>query len=348
MIVAPANLISVGARTALGFAAAASAAAARAGISGMREHPLLVTRTGKPVVGAFDWGLPLELCGEDRLLELARSALREACLPLHAADPKRLRVSLHLALPEFRPGFGSQEARRIVAGLAHTEDLPVRVFDLHHISQGHASGLAALESALLELHRGTSNACFVGGVDSYFDQVTIGWLDEERRIASPETRSGFVPGEGGGFLLLADTDVLVEFGLHPVAHVLTAAHAMETAPMSKRLGEGLTEALRAALDVTFPSSPLVDEVICDLNGEAHRNEEWGFGCLRLGDRFVDPTGYRCPADCWGDVGAASAPLFAMLACEAASRGYAAGPRTMIWASSNGGLRGAAILETVMA
>ena len=35
----------------------------------------------------------------------------------------------------------------------------------------------------------------------------------------------------------------------------------------------------------------------------------------------------------------------MLACQAAARGYALGPRVMLWASSEGGQRGAAILET---
>jgi hypothetical protein len=37
------------------------------------------------------------------------------------------------------------------------------------------------------------------------------------------------------------------------------------------------------------------------------------------------------------MGAASVPLFAMLACQLAMRGYVKGPRTMLWASSEGGL-----------
>ena len=45
------------------------------------------------------------------------------------------------------------------------------------------------------------------------------------------------------------------------------------------------------------------------------------------------------------MGAASGPLFAMLACQAFARGYSNGPRTMLWASSEGGRRGAAVLES---
>lgn len=87
-------------------------------------------------------------------------------------------------------------------------------------------------------------------------------------------------------------------------------------------------------------------MICDINGERYRGEEWGFVCLRLSQYFDDPTAYDSPADCWGDMGAASGPLFIMLACQAIARGYAKGPRALLWTSSEGGLRGAAVIETL--
>ena len=43
------------------------------------------------------------------------------------------------------------------------------------------------------------------------------------------------------------------------------------------------------------------------------------------------------------MGAASGPLFAMLACQAAARGYAKGKRTLLWSGSESGLRSAAVL-----
>jgi 3-oxoacyl-[acyl-carrier-protein] synthase I len=65
----------------------------------------------------------------------------------------------------------------------------------------------------------------------------------------------------------------------------------------------------------------------------------------LGEYFDDPTAYLSPAECWGDVGAASGPLFAMLACQAVMRSYAKGPRTLLWTSSEGGQRAVALLES---
>jgi 3-oxoacyl-[acyl-carrier-protein] synthase-1 len=111
------------------------------------------------------------------------------------------------------------------------------------------------------------------------------------------------------------------------------------------LGEGLTDVVRAALARLSPGKT-ISSIICDINGERYRSEEWGFVCLRLASYFDDPTAYLAPSACWGDVGAASIPLFVMLACEAAGRGYATGPRVLAYAGSENGLRGALALQTI--
>src|SRR5262249_58020185 len=110
-------------------------------------------------------------------------------------------------------------------------------------------------------------------------------------------------------------------------------------------GEGLSATVRDAVRALGPADK-INHVICDINGERYRGEEWGFVCLRLSQYFDNPTDYLSPANCWGDVGAASGPLFAMLVCQAIARGYARGSRTLLWASSEGGQRAAAQLEAV--
>ena len=70
----------------------------------------------------------------------------------------------------------------------------------------------------------------------------------------------------------------------------------------------------------------------------------GFTLLRLPDALIDPTGYDLPASCWGDMGAASGPLFVTIAVTAARRGWAKGTRYLIWNSSEGGQRAATVLE----
>ncbi len=66
---------------------------------------------------------------------------------------------------------------------------------------------------------------------------------------------------------------------------------------------------------------------------------------RLSEYFVDPSDYVAPADCWGDVGAASGVLFMHLVCVAAEKGYSDGEVSLLWTSSEGGGRAAVVLKT---
>ena len=154
-----------------------------------------------------------------------------------------------------------------------------------------------------------------------------------------------MPGEGAGFLLLSRS-ARRDLGMNVQGSIVACATATERARIKTAdlcLGEGLTAAVQRAL-AGLGSGQRVNDVFCDINGERYRGQEWGFVCLRLAQHFDDPTGYRAPTDLWGDMGAASIPLLAMLACQAAARGYAKGPSSLLWAGSEAGLRGAVLLR----
>jgi len=85
-------------------------------------------------------------------------------------------------------------------------------------------------------------------------------------------------------------------------------------------------------------------VFCDMNGEPYRADEYGFACLRTGEAFASASEFVAPADCLGDVSAASVPLGIMLSSIAVRKRYARGPYALVWASSEGGDRGAALLD----
>ena len=343
-------IVATGARTPLGLQAAPSAAAYRAGISGMGEHPFMIDRVCDPMSGALDVQLDPGLMGPERLLALAETALREACAPLKRdTQAPRLRLPLYLGLPELRPGFTEQDASAVRVGLTRLEGLPITLSEVNVYTQGHAAGLAALATATENIQQGAFEACLVGGVESYFQPDTMEWLDENLQLAGAVSRSAFVPGEGAGFCLLMTERAHTRLGLSALARVLAVATGKEAKLIKTSdicLGAGLTTVVKSVVGSLSPSSGRINAVICDINGERYRGEEWGFVCLRLSEYFDDPIAYDSPADCWGDMGAASGPLFTMLACQAAARGYAKGPRTLLWASSEGGLRGAAVLETL--
>jgi 3-oxoacyl-[acyl-carrier-protein] synthase-1 len=96
-------------------------------------------------------------------------------------------------------------------------------------------------------------------------------------------------------------------------------------------------------DGMHPNEFRVDNILCDMNGEPYRAEEYAFASLRTDSYFADSSHFIAPADCWGDVGAASGPLLVGLAVEGHAKGYLAGSRTLVWTSSEGGDRAAAII-----
>jgi 3-oxoacyl-[acyl-carrier-protein] synthase-1 len=319
----------------------------RAGVTALGEHPFLIDQAGRPMPGAVDAALDPHEGGPGRLVALAESALREACAPLTGAGTPRPRLPVFLGLPEVRPGFTDREAEAVRSGLARLGGLPVEIAEVRAFAHGHAAGWSALAEAAERMESGSCDACLVGGVDSYFDPETMEWLDANRQLVGTVARSGFVPGEGAGFCLLMTESCRDRLGLPPLAHVRAVALGQEAKLIKSTdvcIGEGLTAAVRNAVAGLRSPADRISEVLCDINGERYRADEWAFVSLRLSGYFDDPTAYLSPAECWGDVGAATGPLLVMLACQAAVRGYARGPRTMIWASSEGGRRGAAVLE----
>jgi 3-oxoacyl-[acyl-carrier-protein] synthase-1 len=110
------------------------------------------------------------------------------------------------------------------------------------------------------------------------------------------------------------------------------------------IGEGLTRALRRVLGA-LPPGAQVSDVYCDMNGEPYRADEYGFTALRIKQQLEAASEFVAPADCWGDVGAASGPLGLMLAAIAGHKAYSRGPIGLVWASSEGGERAGALLQT---
>jgi 3-oxoacyl-[acyl-carrier-protein] synthase-1 len=343
------SIVAVGARTPLGLRAASAAAAVRAGITALGQHPFMVDGVGDLMPGALDAHLDPRIMGPERLLALAETALREACAPLSAARVPRPRLPLYLGLSEVRPGFTTHDAEEIRSGLGGFDGLPADRLEVNVFTGGHAAGLSALAMAVEQMRRGAFEVCLVGGVNSYFQPDTMEWLDANRQLAGAVSRSGFVPGEGAGFCLLMTERARDQLGLRALAHVLAVAVGKETKLIKTSdicLGEGLAATVRDAVSGLRLPAGRINDILCDINGERYRSEEWGLVCLRLAQYFDDPTAYLSPAECWGDMDAASGPLFAMLACQAFARGYSKGPRVMLWASSEGGQRGVAVLENV--
>jgi len=187
----------------------------------------------------------------------------------------------------------------------------------------------------------------VAGVDSYLADDTLEELDATEQLKSARHPWGFIPGEAAGAFVAATRRSAEKLGLDIRGTVAgTGVGREECVIHSDRtcLGRGLTDALQKALRPLEGSGEKVHQTYCDFNGQPYRSHEFGYTVTRVARAFVDSSDFTAPADCWGDVGAATGPLLLMLAAVAGRKGYARGPRVLAWTSSDGGERAAALLR----
>jgi 3-oxoacyl-[acyl-carrier-protein] synthase-1 len=345
-------IAGLGAATAIGRTAWASAAAVRAGISGFGAHPYMVDAVGLPMlIASLPWIDP-ERGIVDRIGDALVSALREALEPLPPDGQPRPRVSVLINLPAQRPGIPADLAQRVSAMV--TEHFP-GVFDRIGIAPlGHAGALVGVRSALAILREQPDHLCIVAGADSYIEPDLLEWLERTDQLHSAGERNnawGFIPGEGAGALLLATPEALSRLECVPFGRLRSVGIGRETELIGTGtvcLGEGLTAAIREAIASGLRAGETVTDVYCDMNGEPYRADEYAFLVARTREHFAAASEFVSPADCWGDVGAASAPLLTGLACIAGTKGYSKGDVALVWASSVGGERAAALIETARA
>lgn len=342
------ELVALGARTPVGSTAETSAAAVRAGIARLRQFAF-VDASGRPVVLAADPQIDDAIRGPARLLSMLASVLDELLRKVGRGLARRGACDVLLALPEPRPGFPQAEiSRTCLAAEVHlaAHGVAARVSVTGH---GHAGALAAIEQAIRQLAdraRPEDPVFLIVGLDSHHDPDTLLWLEAEQRLAREGVPGGFTPGEGAGGLVLTTAAVRESWRLPRLAVVRGAGVAHE--PLSRTsetgsLGVGMHQAVARAVSRLSLHDEAVDAVYCDINGERYRSEEWGLFAMR-GFRALRSLDYTAPCDCWGDVGAAFGPLALVLAAQAFVRGYAPGPRALIMAGSDGGLRGAVVLQ----
>jgi 3-oxoacyl-[acyl-carrier-protein] synthase I len=337
----PVSVVSCGARTAVGLVARTSAAALRAGICRLREHDFMVDRAGDPYVLACD--PTLKATGRvDRLVALARAVIGEALAGVGQPLP---RVPAFVAVTETLPAHAEPFAR-VVAGRLAPALAPLEV-DLRIVPQGNAGGFAALKAGMALLELGRDPVCLVVGADSFVDADVLDVLDVQSRLACVRNRWGFPPGEAAAAVVLASVaaqrghrlPLLGELRAVALAHEPNHMHT-DTPCTGEGLSQAITEALRSS------GTPGIALTLCDLDGERYRDREYTWATQRIPAGLpLDPTRYETLVPRCGAVGGATALLGMVTAACWAERGHHAESDILLWAGSELGARGAAVLRT---
>jgi 3-oxoacyl-[acyl-carrier-protein] synthase-1 len=327
-------------QTAIGLSLSSSSSAFRSGIPGFGRCEYLRRRkNGHAITLALIPTLPPDDFALERMkalgLEAAREALSHSLDRLARHRECATGLPVFLSVPPPRPGLpegsGKPLAQEIMSSLPIGIDRERSLL----METGHDGGLAVLGMAAAFLAAGLGPAFLVGGVESYKDIEMLHWLEELGRLKTAETPNGFVPGEAAGFLLVGTRRFASEIGARPLAEIAASARATEPSPwyMGEPIqGQGLTDALRGALDPRGDGGSAVAMVYADLNGESWRVDEWGYAYLRNAQNIQDPLDIKHPADCWGDIGAASGAVLAALGAHELAHPRNSAPTALVWAA----------------
>ena len=256
-------------------------------------------------------------------------------------------VPLILATPEERPEVSYVPTELLIANLAHQKDLPLQAGVARCLPSGRAAGIQGLALAQHFLTHQKIDFVLIGGSDSHWDALRCAALDQDGRVLAPNVKDAFAPGEGAGFLLLtgqpqralARNGYII--GIAPPGSSDEPGHLYSS---DTYRGDGLDQAFKLALR-DYTGSP-IRTIYSSMNGEHHWGKEYGVAFLRNRKYFHDPVNIEHPAQGYGDLGAATAPVLIALAADDLLN-HQAGPAThLVYSSSDGPARAAVRLEKI--
>ena len=333
--------------TPVGYNAAQACSALRAGISQFNELETVVSCHGEPVIVSQiqDFG-SIKQSRLERTKQIGMATCQEAMDSFAGQNIYRRAINLSVLVNEKeRPGNLLQLDPKLVREIILDAGFPSST-TIQFYPNGHAAGMKALQDAQQRLTHDPSAIEFIWGIDSLLAVKTLAYLEKMERLKGPDYPRGVIPGEASVCLVLQAEKMA---RLHPskiYCHVVGIGVATESITVHNEdepcLGEGLTKAIYAGLEQSGWHKEEVTQVYCDMNGETYRAHEWMLALCRT----LDDPKVTHPADCIGDVGAASAPLLIGMAAVALQRGYAKADKIFVFCSSDFGMRGSVCLSTV--
>ncbi len=256
-----------------------------------------------------------------RLLRLAQPALEQVYNEIteqKLADVNTP-IAMFLAGPEPIPN-APLPIRSVF--LKHLQVQTEKTFDLDNskvFPMGRAGAFFALESAFQYLEQSQQQFAIVGGVESFWHAPTLSKFMQDQRVQSEAGEmDSFVPGEGAGFILLAKnrSNISNLRGITRPGLAAEEGHRYSDAPY---LGNGLAQAFTQALAYSAAGSELngqtreITDIYSSLNGESFGGKEFGVAQVRNSGSISASAKHSHPADCYGDLGAATGPVLLSLA-----------------------------------
>ena len=332
-------ILSVGMVSGVGLIAPAAGAAIRCAIDNFQEIRF-IDSGGEWIMGC---SVPLEQPwrGRAKLLKMLALALRECANQVPTLDLRRVPLLLCVAETE-RPGrlVGLDQSLltelQAETGLAFHPKSSV-------IAEGRVSGVTALRQARQLITEEKLSSVMIAGVDSLLVAATLRGYEEQEKLLTSQNSDGFIPGEATAAILVGKP--LLNAG--PQLLCLGLGSGMEKAFEGSELplrADGLVAAIREALVEASYDMGDLDFRITDAAGGQYNFKEAALALTRLLRKRKEKFDIWHPADCIGEVGAATVLVILIVAWLACRKGYVDGPKIIGHVGNDDGQRGALVLS----
>lgn len=337
----PVSVIASGMVTAVGLNAPSSCAAIRCAIDNFSETRFMDSG-GEWIIGSQ---VPLEQPwrGLPKLVHMAAPAIQECLAHTGNVRPEMIPLLLCVAEKE-RPGR--------LAGLDDQlfHDIEARLgvhFHPHSgvIARGRVAGALALAEARRLIYEERVPFCIIAGTDSFLVAATLASYEKADRLLTSQNSNGFIPGEASAAVLIGPPRRSNE----PELLCLGLGAGQEKATIDSEepfRADGLVQAFQSAFADSGRTFADVDYRITDSNGEQYWFKEAAVAVTRLLREHKELLEIWHPADCVGEIGAASAPCVLGVALAAARNRYAPGRGALCHFSADDGERLALLLSSV--
>lgn len=309
-------ITGIGLRTAVGDCAAQSYTSVRAGINRFQTWPVAGgggdaedgAATVSSIVGepAGDWAERARLLAIDTVQEALFDAALYTPADLQSSYGRNAIAAL-VALPSAdRAGVGAASLSAFEEGARTHCIVELQAEDVGFLPHDHAAGVMALARAGEKLRSGEVDVAVVVGVDCLLVGSTLQGYLAAGKLKTDTQPSGLIAGEGAAVLVLEREAAARKRGAAIYGLVDGTATAREEIPFDgpdPTRAEGLGEAMHAVLADRDPAA--FGDVLTDLNGERGRFQEWGLIEVRCLHVLQDGWRRHHPADCVGDLGAAT-------------------------------------------
>jgi len=341
--------------TAVGADMQQTCAAINAGITPFVEHEYITCTPSDP---EWDEDLPTYVATapfispflntSERLTLLAIPAITELFAKSKLKRSSLAKTGLFLALP-----VKDKSTESLALNDSWLNDLKKQIglsgLAISKVSSSGNIGVSLLINEVIGLlNNGQLEQCIIGGVDSYLFAERIAYLDQQWRIKSARNVDGFIPGEGAAMLMLETKANADKRNVTPLAQLSGIGQGSEEKHFFSQLssnGQGLASAIKGAVHKDGTTKQ-VSNIYCDFNGESYYANEWGLMQVRLASIFNDVKAFNHPADCYGNVGAASGALLLASAVENLQQESASNNNTLVVTANDSGQRSALLVSNV--